>query len=146
MFVVLLLLLLIPASAMAQGTVQSPVPLRPFVGVGVSVGSSDAQNRIRFPDGEPRRLWQIEAGMPVADRLGAGIEVADLGTSTGGTSGQSFELVERQDETVVQGVVRIRLWSGAPLLVDAIGGAGSLLQHRDTVFRACGFNGTTLVC
>jgi hypothetical protein len=116
------------------------------VGAGLLAGSSDASNRIRFPDDHRERLWLIEFGAPVNSRVSIGAEFVSLGTVTGGTSGRSFELREKQTERLLQGAVRVRAARGGRVALDVMGSSGVLFQKRDTTFETCYFAGSNPGC
>jgi hypothetical protein len=128
------------APARDAGTGATAVrPSRGFIGAGLLGGASDATNRIRFPDESRERVWLVEFGIPVSKWGSLGVEVTSLGIVTGGTSGHSFELAEKQRETSLQGVVRVRPVTRGRVALDLIGGAGVVFQKRDTTFQSCYF-------
>ena len=142
-----LLVAAIPRSCNAQNAGVAPsAPVRGFVGAGLLAGSSDASNRIRFPDDDRERLWLIELGAPIAWRVSIGAEFFSLGTVTGGTSGNGFELREKQTERLLLGVVRVRAARGGRVALDVIGSGGVLFQKRDTTFEVCDFAGPNPRC
>lgn len=142
-----LLLAATPRSGNAQNAGMAPsAPVRGFVGAGRLAGSSDASNRIRFPDDDRERLWLIEVCAPVASRVSIGAELFSLGTVTGGTRGNGFELREKQTERLLQGVVRVRAARGGRVALDVMGSGGVLFQKRDTIFEVCDFAGPNPGC
>jgi hypothetical protein len=146
MMAISLLLPDVATQAAAQPATDGPMPSLGFVGAGLSLGPEDGANRIRFPAGETRPLWHLAGSVRVGRHVGLGAELASLGTVTGGTRGISFELSERQEEHVLLGVLRVRPSVRGRVAVDLLGGAGVLLQHRETTFRSCGFSGGAPIC
>jgi hypothetical protein len=135
-----------PCLAQSAGVAGPPAPVRGFVGAGLLAGSTDASNRIRFPDDARERLWLIEFGAPVASRVSIGAELISLGTVTGGTSGNGFELREKQTEQLLQGVVRVRAAQGGRVALDVMASGGVLFQKRDTTFEVCYLAGPNAGC
>jgi len=140
-------LALVAQQATTRPSASTSSPARGFAGAGLVVATSDAADRIRFPDpATAPRLWTLEFGVPVGARAGLGGEFVSLGRVAGGTRGASFELNERQAEWLLQGIVRVRAWAGPRIALDVAGGVGALVQDRNTTFRSCGFDGRAVVC
>jgi hypothetical protein len=109
-----------------------------FVGGGFARASDDTVERIGFrntspgPESSSARVWLVETMVFVIGRIGAGAELANLGTVVGSIQTASFSQRHVQNETVLLGVVRVRAARRDRLALDVMGGAGTVLQHRET--------------
>ena len=121
-------------SSVAQGQTPRPVQHadRGFAGVGVLSARDDSVNRVRFRDEGASRVFLVEADVFRVGRAGFGVELSNLGTVTGRYDTLCCILRDEQKEISLLGVLRERVWRTNRVAVDIMGGAGVLLQHRET--------------
>jgi hypothetical protein len=123
-----------PCLCVAQST--PPHSERGFVGVGIGAARDDSVNRDRLAssgsDAPSRiRVWLLEAGVFRARRAAFGVEFIDLGTVQTRSDSACCYSRGAQDESALLGVVRTRVGDAGRLAFDAVGGIGTLFQHRD---------------
>jgi hypothetical protein len=110
---------------------------RAFVGAGVVPATSDADARMRLFGERSSLVWFIEGGAALSPRIGLGAEFAQPTAVTASTSGRSFNASGRQEERVLMGLVRGRVWAIDRVAFDVVGGVGLLFQHHELRFAPC---------
>jgi hypothetical protein len=126
--------------ALAQEA-SSTLPLaRVFGGVGVGLISDDASSRMaeRFNLRADEPFTRVvDGGAALSRRFGVGVEYSRVSRVAADTRGSSFESRGEQHERTVIALARFRVASSRPLALDAVGGAGVLVQQHERVEISC---------
>jgi len=120
-------------SAAAQSTTPRTVPLpKIFVGIGVGPSTNDAAARMRLYEEGVATMWLVEAGVGATPRIGAGLEYSQPSAATAFTTvglGRA-QFSGRQEERVLLGTLRARVFGVDRWAIDIVGAAGVLFHHH----------------
>jgi hypothetical protein len=130
---VIVMLLATTAAAQPSATGGPSLPAA-FVGSSIGPATNDASARMRLYEDPRARVWLIEAGAAVSERIGVGVEYSRPSAVKAFTTvgAGRAQISGRQEEQTLLGVVRGRLAGSGRWAVDAVGGAGVLFQHHES--------------